>query len=101
MARARRDSPVGLLSGLLRRRAGARNEAEYRRLEEKNRTAAEATQQWLSLLRELERNGETNEGRYEQYYAAYLQSKQVEKRTHLDLFNLREGLSGSRSGTES
>jgi hypothetical protein len=42
----------------------------------------------------MERNGESDEGRYEQYYQAYLQAKQLEKRTDLDLFNLREGLSG-------
>lgn len=94
MARARNLSPVGRLSGLLRRHSGARSDSEFRRLEEKYRTAAEATQQWLSLLREMERNGETNEARYEQYFHAYLQAKQLEKRTDLELFNLREGLTG-------
>ena len=94
MARARQDSPVGRLSGLLRRRPGSASDAEFRRVEEKYRTAVEATQQWLSLLREMERNGETNEGRYEQYYNAYLQAKQQEKRSDLELFNLREGLTG-------
>jgi hypothetical protein len=94
MARARHDSPVGRLSGLLRRRSGARSDSEFRRLEEKYRTAADATQQWLSLLREMDRNGETNEGRYQQYYDAYLQAKQLEKRIDLELFNLREGLTG-------
>jgi hypothetical protein len=94
MARARYDSPVGRLSGLLRRRSGARSNSELRRLEEKYRTAADATQQWLALLREMDRNGETNEGRYQQYYQAYLQAKQLEKRIDLELFNLREGLTG-------
>ena len=92
MARARYDSPVGRLSGLFGRRSGNPSDSELRRLEEKYKTAAAATQQWLSLLREMERNGETDEGRYEQYYGAYLQAKQLEKRIDLDLFNLREGL---------
>lgn len=94
MARARYDSPVGRLSGLFRRRSGARGDSEFRRLEEKYKTAADATQQWLSLLREMDRNGETNEGRYQQYFNAYLQAKQLEKRIDLELFNLREGLTG-------
>jgi uncharacterized protein involved in exopolysaccharide biosynthesis len=94
MVRARYDSPVGRLSGFLRRRSGNARDSEYRRLEEKYKTAAAATQQWVSLLREMERNGETDQGRYEQYYQAYLQAKQLEKRTDLDLFNLREGLTG-------
>lgn len=94
MARARSNSPVGRLSGLLRRRTGAASDSEVRRLEEKYTTAVEATRQWLSLVREMERNGETNEGRYEQYYHAYLQAKQLEKRADLELFNLREGLTG-------
>jgi uncharacterized protein involved in exopolysaccharide biosynthesis len=94
MARARYVSPVGRLSGLLRRRSSNASDSEIRRLEEKYKTAAAATQQWLSLLREMERNGETDEVRYEQYYRAYLQSKQLEKRTDLHLFNLREGLTG-------
>jgi hypothetical protein len=42
----------------------------------------------------MDRNGETNEGRYQQYYQAYLQAKQLEKRIDLELFNLREGLTG-------
>jgi uncharacterized protein involved in exopolysaccharide biosynthesis len=92
MARARKDSPGRGFSGLLRRRSGARSDSEFRRLEAKHKTASETTQQWLSLLRELERNGETNESRYEQYFRAYLEAKQLEKRTDLELFNLREGL---------
>jgi hypothetical protein len=94
MAGARHDSPVGRLSGLQRRRPHGRSDSEFRRLKEKYKTASEATQQWLSLLREMERNGDTNEGSYEQYYHAYLQAKQLEKRTDLELFNLREGLTG-------
>jgi hypothetical protein len=42
----------------------------------------------------MDRNGETNEGRYQQYYQAYLRAKQLEKRIDLELFNLREGLTG-------
>jgi uncharacterized protein involved in exopolysaccharide biosynthesis len=94
MARARKDSPVGRFAGVLRRWSGASSDSQIRRLEDKCKTASEATQQWLSLLREMERNGETNESRYEQYFRAYLQAKQLEKRTDLELFNLREGLIG-------
>jgi hypothetical protein len=54
----------------------------------------EATEQWLSLLREMERNGETSEPRYETYFRAYLRSKQQEKRFDLELFNMRQGLTG-------
>ena len=72
MARARKGSPVGRFSRLLRRRSGTRTDSEFRRLEEKYRTASAATQQWLSLLREMERNGETNESRYEQYFERIL-----------------------------
>lgn len=94
MARAGNDSPGRGFSGLLRRRSGPRSDSEFRRLEAKHETARETTQQWLSLLREMERNGETNESRYEQYFRAYLEAKQLEKRTDLELFNHREGLSG-------
>lgn len=92
MARARYGSPTSRLSGLFRRSAGSHHDSDFRRLEEKYRTAADATQQWLLLLREMERNGETDAGRYDHYFRAYLQAKQLEKRTDLELFNLREGL---------
>jgi len=78
------------------RRATKRSEEDlprYYRVEEKRRCLAQATQQWLSLLRELECNGETGDGRYETYYQAYLQARDHEKRADLELFNLRQGLS--------
>lgn len=92
MVRARERSPVGAFGGILRRRFGMPSATELQRLEEKHRAAVAAAQQWLTLLREMERNGETSEGRYEQYFSAYLQAKQLEKRFDLELFNLRQGL---------
>jgi len=65
----------------------------YREIEEKRRRLGQATQQWLVLLREMECNGETGDGRYETYYQAYLQARDHEKRADLELFNLRQGLS--------
>lgn len=67
---------------------------DLERLEERYRALATASEQWLSLLREMERNGETAEPRYEQYYRAYIEARQQEKRVDLQLFNLRKGLVG-------
>ncbi len=77
-------------------RATKRSEGDLPRfgqVEEKRRRLAQATQQWLVLLREMECNGETGDGRYETYYQAYLQARDYEKRADLELFNLRQGLS--------
>ncbi len=77
-------------------RQAKRSEGElsrYYRVQEKHRCLAQATQQWLLLLREMERNGETGDVRYETYYKAYLQARDHEKRADLELFNLRQGLS--------
>jgi len=89
-----------LLRGLslvrFRPRAKKRSEGNlprYRRVEEKRRCLALATQQWLSLIRDMECSGETGDARYETYYRAYLQARDHEKRTDLELFNLRQGLS--------
>jgi uncharacterized protein involved in exopolysaccharide biosynthesis len=92
MARHRRTSPPGRFAGLLGRRSRDGRRSHLERLEEKQRAAAEATLKWLSLLREMERTGETNEARYHQYFDAYLQAKQQEKRADLEVFNIREGL---------
>lgn len=63
--------------------------AGARRIEERRRGLAEATEQWLSLLREMEQDGQTGDAKYEAYYRAYLQAKQQQKRADLELFNLR------------
>ena len=67
---------------------------QVRKVEEKRKAAAEATRGWVSLLREMEHNGESSLPRYETYYTAYLQSREQEKRIDLELFNLRQGLKG-------
>ena len=82
-----------LFSSVLRsRRESGGNEVEVRRVEEKLRSSAQATEQWLNLLREMEMSGETADARYERYYQAYLQARQQQKRVDLELFNLRQGL---------
>ena len=65
---------------------------DIRRVEEKRRAAAEVTQQWLTLLRDLEQNGESSKATYDTYYAAYLQAREQERRAELELFNSRQGL---------
>lgn len=79
----------------LRRRdteSGRAERAEMRRLQERQEKAHRATEEWLSLLREMERNGETATTQYERYYQAYLQAKQQQKSADLELFNRRQGL---------
>lgn len=66
--------------------------SDMRRLEERYRALGHATQEWLSLLREMEGNGETADPRYGRYFSAYMEAKQQEKRADLELFNLRKGL---------
>jgi hypothetical protein len=94
MARASEGSRSGRLARLFGRRSRRADELMVQRVEEKRRSSVEATEQWLSLLREMERNGETSEPRYETYFRAYLRSKQQEKRFDLELFNMRQGLTG-------
>ncbi len=66
---------------------------EVRRAEERQKTLAEATERWLSLLREMEHAGQSGDARYETYFRAYLEAKQRQKRVDLELFNLRQRLS--------
>jgi hypothetical protein len=61
-------------------------------MEERRRGLAQATQEWLALLREMEHEGQSGDARYEAYFQAYLQAKQQQKRADLELFNLRNGL---------
>ena len=56
---------------------------------EKQRALQKATDQWLSLLREMEQQGQSGEAAYERYYRAYLDAKQQQKDVDLQLFNLR------------
>lgn len=74
------------------RRRGDDPGNELARLEEKQRSAAQATEHWLTLLREMEHNGESADPRYETYYQAYLQAREQQKRIDLQLFNMRRGL---------
>jgi nucleosome binding factor SPN SPT16 subunit len=81
----------------LRRRerdAGHEERAEVRRLQERQENMHRATEEWLSLLREMEQNGESASTQYERYYQAYLQAKQQQKMVDLELFNRRHGLIG-------
>jgi hypothetical protein len=79
--------------GLSRLRVKSRKltDRDLQRMEEKQASLQKATQQWLSLLREMERNGESGEARYDHYFQAYLQAKRQQKRVELELFNLRQG----------
>ncbi len=92
MAHIRAASRGRRLASFIGLRPRRTNMTELERLEERRHAAADATRQWLSLLREMELQGDTNGSRYEQYFEAYLQAKQLEKRVDLELFNLREGL---------
>lgn len=89
----REQSVFGRLFGGSRTPSAREEREQLRRVEEKRRSAAEATRQWLTLLRELENNGESGRSTYESYYQAYLQAREQEKRVELELFNLRQGLS--------
>jgi hypothetical protein len=66
---------------------------ELRRAEERQKTLTEATERWLSLLREMQHAGQTGDARYETYFRAYLEAKQRQKRFDLEIFNMRQGLS--------
>jgi hypothetical protein len=65
---------------------------EVRRLEERSRTLTRAIRDWLTLVHEMEANGETSGSRYESYLRAYQDACIEEKRVHLQLFNYRRGL---------
>lgn len=64
-------------------------EQEVRRLEEKRVALRKATDEWLSLLRDMEQQGQSGEAAYERYYAAYLSAKKQQKDVELTLYNLR------------
>ena len=66
-------------------------EQEIHRLNEKRRALQRATDQWLSLLRDMEQQGQSGAAAYERYYTAYLDAKQQQKGVELRLFNLRTG----------
>jgi hypothetical protein len=69
-------------------------EREMRRLRERHASLQRATDEWLSLLKEMELNGESGGSQYDRYYQAYLQAKQQQKDVDLQLFNRRSGLLG-------
>jgi hypothetical protein len=49
---------------------------------------------WLSILRDMEQQGQSGELSYERYYQAYLDARQQEKDVELVLFNLRHQQAG-------
>ena len=77
------------LVGEWRRGPGPVRESEVRRLERKHRDAAVAAENWANLLRDMEHRGQTSEGRYEQYFQAYIDAQRQLKRAELELFNVR------------
>jgi hypothetical protein len=70
------------------------NTDELKRLEEKQRSLRAASEQWLSVLRDMERQGQSNELSYERYYQAYLDTRRQEKEIDLLLFNLKQRQAG-------
>lgn len=64
-------------------------ESEARRLEEKHLALKKATDEWLSLLRDMEQQGQSTDLNYDRYYNAYLDAKRQQKQVELVLFNLR------------
>lgn len=94
MVRRKQVSLLGRLLGGRQDSGRHISDQQIRRVEEKRRAAADATQQWLTLLRDLESKGESGHSTYETYYRAYLQAREQEKRVDLELFNLRQGLGG-------
>lgn len=94
MAHGRRESLLRRLTRRLRQSPEPLDTREVQRIEERHRSLADATQQWLSLLREMEHAGQSGDARYETYYQAYLRAKEQQKQVDLELFNQRHGLSG-------
>ena len=72
----------------------AASEGAFWDIEERHRKVTAAAEQWHSLLREMEHSGHSGEARYEAYYQAYMRTKQQQKRLDLELFNLRQRLTG-------
>jgi hypothetical protein len=98
VARKKQPSVLSrLFGGRDRAPSGAISRERIRKAEEKRRAAADATREWVALLREMETTGESSSPQYESYYSAYLQSREQEKRIDLELFNLRQGLKGERA----
>jgi hypothetical protein len=89
-----RPSLVGRLTRLFRTGDADSVASRCGRIEERHRTLSRAAEQWLTLLQEMEAAGQTTDPRYETYYQAYLQAKQQQKRADLELFNLRQSLTG-------
>lgn len=89
-----RTSLVARLTRLFRSDDAASFASRYGRIEERHRTLSRAAEQWLTLLQEMEAAGQTTDPRYEAYYQAYLQARQQQKRADLELFNLRQSLTG-------
>jgi len=78
------------LIGWLRNRPVSARELD--RLEEKQRGLARASEQWRTLLREMENSGESGDPRYESYFRAYVETREQQKQADLELFNRRQGL---------
>ena len=91
MARADLAFPVRVLSRVFRPPAPPSDSRRLRQAEARHRSLAQAEEQWLSVLREMEQNGESSESKYERYYQAYTRIKQQQKELELELFNLRNG----------
>lgn len=89
MVRADLVSPVRLLTRVFRPAAPPSRTRRLRQAEERRRSLAQAEDQWLSVLREMESNGEAVGASYERYYQAYRQIKLQQKAVDLELFNLR------------
>lgn len=79
------------LRRLFRSQSGS-DPRELRRLSERQESLSRAMEEWVSLLREMERNGESGGAEYDRYFQAYLRAKQQKKRADLELFNRRIGL---------
>lgn len=94
MARSSHGSILRRVAERLRGNGANLNLQDVRRIEERHRTAQEATQRWLSLLRDMEHAGQSGDARYDSYYQAYLKAKQQQKLIELELFNRRQRLSG-------
>lgn len=75
------------------RRAPAEAE-EVERLEVRLRTLERVTEDWLSLVREMEASGETGDPRYERYLHAFADARHQQKQVELALFNYHRGLVG-------
>jgi len=71
------------------RRHPSADNAELRRLERKHRDAVVAMDNWTTLLRDMEHEGQTSDLRYERYFQAYLDAQRQLKRVELELFNVR------------